>query len=75
MGTFMTWVKAKEKLPNNDGIFKVKLKNEEVVICYFHKDRFGWLNFYGVKTSYWQRKDNYEFLFDEDLEWWKKDEE
>ena len=66
----LIWVKVEERIPLESDIFKVKLKNGDIISAYFHIDQMSWLNFYGTKTSHWQRKGGAnEFLFDKVLEW------
>ncbi len=48
----MNWTSVDDKLPCDDlSKYRVKTKNEDEFVCYFHADSVAWMAFYGVKLT------------------------
>jgi hypothetical protein len=67
------WVDVNERLPSFHVIVMARKEDGEEVKCYFHLDRFAWLNFYTrEKVSYFQDFKTLEFLHN--ITHWKEEE-
>jgi len=48
------WISIEERLPSiENGIFRVKLNNDDEIKSYFHKDQMFWQRLYTGKSGYW----------------------
>ncbi len=65
------WVNIQEGMPSKDyDIVKVKRADGTEERAYFHPDKMCWLNFYRIKTAYFQGID-LNWLHDA-THWWGK---
>ncbi len=57
------WISVGERLPKFHAAVRVKREGGNEEKAYYHSDRMSWLNFYGVKTSYFEDTKG-EWLYD-----------
>ena len=61
----LDWINANEKLPENHGIYKVRLKNEDEILAYFCHDKcMPLMEYFKGTPSYWWSKSDQSPLHD-----------
>ena len=71
----MEWIDVHYGLPDcKAGCFRVKRSSGNEMDAFFYADRMGWVEYYGIKSSYWYDAHKPHDRLDDVTHWKERDE-